>query len=309
MENISLLEGLKITLEPNFIDKNTRGIIFVGEEFLPVFFARWRQKIAKFGNSKFEVFDEELNPLQNFCNYSCFGTVQKKTLWLGSITEIAKPEKFLRLSNTNLSFFCPDAKFEKFAGSFARDNFLIIKIPKIIGVKLLEEILALLAIKFNPARSQILHSWEKNFASINLDQAIQICDYIELLNPSLKDDFALFAQELFSSEEKFFLLPELLFSGKVQNFFTLWEKIKNDFQAPFWTTFWLNSFFKAATIKAGAATPGFSKSLARLNNAPHFKQISLARLKQAIFEIYKIDNQFKQGASCGNLEPVLLGFC
>lgn len=303
-----LIEGLRVTLEPSFFQtQKDQNIIFIGSEYCPIFLARWRKCFVQAHFVTFNYVDEETT--LNFGNYNFFTPVAANFLWLAKISDFAKPEKFVGLKNMRLAFFCEELKLDKILAKFVNHEFLIIKIPKIISATLFLLLAEQLKIKFIPAREQIFKNWAKSFATLQLDAAVQICDYIELLSPSHKLLFNELSSNLSTAEQKFFILPELFFSGNWAEFFTLWDKVKSNFLPPFWTAFWLNAFYKAAAQQAGVASSVFARSLSRAANSRHFKSIAVMQLKNCIFKLYKLDHDFKQGLSAGDVTPILLEFC
>jgi hypothetical protein len=305
---LDLIKGLETTFKGDFISGEPNDVIFVTNTFLPVFFARWRQLFEKIHGVKFTYKNDEPQAPPSFFNHSFISPKQPRYLWLNEVIEVKELEVFSALKTTSLVFACNEQKLEKILQKLSARKVLVVKIPTVLNISLLLQTMQKLGFKFNLNKAETLKQWSGQFATPNLDQAIQVCYYIELLSPSNNADFNTYINQFLLTEPKFFTLPNLFFSGEWLRFFALWDRVKQQFLPPFWSAFWMNAFCKAAALKAGVGSSVFCKLISKAASTAHFKQLPLERIKTGIFKLYKLDHDLKRGLSSGGLDLIWLDF-
>lgn len=297
-----IVKGIKKTIEDNIFEKEQKCVVFIGSTFQANFFFVWRELVEKKHKIKFELSRQDDESNQMFFNHSWLP--KKNIFWLGEVTKL---ENIPQSTKNHLAFFCSEQKFEQL--NFALKNFdlLTIKFPKTISQSQLPEFMDLVGCKLSENRlaklKNVISSLE---TSICPDKLIELGHYFQLSSAIFIEKTECYVSEILPTEQKFFQLPDLLFSGNWPAFFKLWDQTKSTFPSQFWIAFWTNAFFKACFIKNNAKikTSLFSKSLIKSQNSNFFKELSLIKLKSTLHKIYKIDHDFKSGYGSGELEPI-----
>ncbi len=296
------VKGIKTTLQDNFFEQKQKCVVFVGSIFQPNLLFLWRDLVTKKHKIKFELLNQD-EPNQNFSNHSWMS--KKNIVWLGELTKL---ENIPQATKNHLAFFCSEQKLETISFALKNYDLLTIKLPKTINSQQWSEFLDIFCCQLSESRlNQLKNTVSKLETSIQPDKLIELGQYFQLFSNTTSIEKAeSYSSKILPTEQKFFLLPDLLFSGNWLAFFKLWDHIKSDFPSPFWITFWINAFFKACFIKNNQEnkTLLFSKSLIKAQNSSFFKKLSPEQLKSTLLKIYKIDHNFKTGTGSGELESV-----
>lgn len=299
---LDAVKGIKKTLQDNFFEQGQNCTIFVGPIFQPNLLFLWRDLVTKKHKIKFELLNQDESN-QNFSNHSWMS--KKNIVWLGELTKL---ENIPQSTKNHLAFFCSEQKLETISFALKNYDLLTIKLPKTINSQQWLEFLDIFCCKLSESRlNQLKNTVSKLETSIQPDKLIELGQYFQLFSNTTSIEKAeSYTSKILPTEQKLFLLPDLLFSGNWQAFFKLWDRIKSDFPSQFWITFWTNSFFKACFVKNNQTnkTLLFSKNLIKAQNSSFFKKLNSQRLKSTLLKIYKIDYDFKSGSGNSELESV-----
>ncbi len=303
MPDLDIVKGIEKTLEADFFKKNQRCIVFVGPNFQPNLFWEWRKLVIKSHKIKFQFLASQEEEPQTLSNHSWISA--KNISWLGEVTKI---ESIPVATENHIAFFCSEQKFEQINFAIKSFDSLVIKTPKTINYSILSEFLNLIGCNLTQARMEKLkNAFSNTKKPVCFDNAIELSNYFQLSSIALIEKTEGYIDDLIATDNKFFQLPGLLFSGKWKAFFDLWDKEKTELPTQFWVSFWTNCFFKACFVKNNPnPNPLFLKSLGKTVDSQYFKKLSLETLKYAIFQIYKLDHDFKNGIGYGEFEAIFI---
>lgn len=305
MTKLSLTQGVEQTLDGSAFEGGLKSVVFIGSKYPSTFLAKWQELIRKKLKITFQSYDPEQSQPADFLNHSWIKPKQELCFWLGEVTGI---NELPQNSQGNLFFFCTEQKFELLGSSLQGRKALQIKIPKIISPQILEQVFGLMGYKLTGRR---LDAWKNAIklsgSVIDLDFALKLAEYYQLTSAAHLKKLPDYLSSLTPVEQRFFRLPDLLFSGQWKEFFKVWDKVRDEFPSQFWVAFWTNAFYKACAAKSlppGAAV-SLTKGLARAAETTFFKKLSIERLKGCMLRIYKSDHDLKQGVGTGELEAIL----
>lgn len=143
----------------------------------------------------------------------------------------------------------------------------------------------------------------QRYAHLPLDTACMLLSYAQVLG----NDVQTFAQDwldqLVDMPLSLFTLSGYFFAKKKQEFAQLWHQIQDQYQAPFWLTFWSEQLFRAACVVryqqqgqlAYAKKVGFRLPFVFLSSGWRMHQYQ--ELIQAHDFVYRLDYHCKQGGS------------
>lgn len=85
----------------------------------------------------------------------------------------------------------------------------------------------------------------KQYKTIPFDSAWLLVHYSILLGVSIESFVQDWLDNILAPEKSLFTLSSAFFARKSIPFFTLWEKIKDEYPGVFWTTYWSEQFIRA----------------------------------------------------------------
>lgn len=150
--------------------------------------------------------------------------------------------------------------------------------------------------------------------SLCLDKVVLLAQYSKVLG----DNSELFMRDWYEKvvlpEESLFTLAQSLFARKQDLFFRSWNGIKDEYAAPFWTTFWSEQLWRAHHVIKFRKEGKFNEAKRMSYRLPfsfmqrEWQHISLEELSAAHEFLYQTDRLVKSGGSMLALEIFYIKF-
>jgi hypothetical protein len=228
---------MEIFLYPEKILEESK-VNFVSGSYPLLFFSHLLKKLKEKINVKF-VDEDNFDNVLHEIHMSFLG--QKTVFWFGNLEGFSDKYKNKAL---------------KFIDSYSGDNIIlfytssasasskVIELQKIKATSSFKELAKFLVRDINKSLDYVIENSFKLMDSFDIDQAILIIWYGSSLGSLSKDFFQNWFYKIVTTERSLFTLSALLLS-KDRSFFKYWASIKEDYQPPFWTTYFSELFFRA----------------------------------------------------------------
>lgn len=149
---------------------------------------------------------------------------------------------------------------------------------------------------------------------LTLDQLCLLLQYSSITVGGSKEFFNDWVPHLVTPEQSLFTLSQHLFARKTSAFFTQWSRIKDNYMAPFWISFWSDQLWRAAYFieysKEGNAVEAkkMSYKLPFSFIQRDWKLHSVQELRIAHELLYDLDGKSKNGGDAVFLEYFYVSF-
>lgn len=161
----------------------------------------------------------------------------------------------------------------------------------------------LLAFLYPHVAPAVVEDLLKTVRTISLDHLVMVAQYAGVLGKNTQQFKQQWLTEVIEPEASLFALSQYFFARKQEFFWPLWELLKDQYAAPFWTTYWSEQLWRAHyVIKlyqeqkiTDAKQLSFRLPFSFLQK--DWKYLSLDELKNAHDFLYQGDYAFKNGNS------------
>lgn len=147
-----------------------------------------------------------------------------------------------------------------------------------------------------------------DYKTLSLDSIMLLSHYSTVMGK--KSDLFLrsWYEKIVLPETSLFTLSQCFFARKKDLFFRSWVNLKDDYAAPFWTTFWSEQLWRAYHVANLNKQQKFNEAKQMSYRLPFsfmqrdWKTVSLKELNNAHSFLYQVDCKVKSGATEGSLE-------
>ncbi len=229
---------------------------------------------------------------------------QTEVFWLGdlSVLEATLKKKILQFL---ASYEAPHTVF-----CFVTDKEISSKVERVDLASPLDkdDIEAIFQFLWQTSATPFFTMIPSDYKTLSLDNLLLLGFYSRLLGAKSRDFMESWYGRIVVPEASLFTLSQSFFSRKKESFFRLWLTVKDEYAAPFWTTFWSEQLWRAYYViklrKNGkfheAQQMGFRLPFSFLQK--EWQSISTQELKNAHNFLYQVDCDLKSGGSMLSLE-------
>jgi hypothetical protein len=161
---------------------------------------------------------------------------------------------------------------------------------------------------WDSSSDKFLATMGTNYKSMSLDNIMLLGSYTVLLGGNTNEFMMSWFERIILPEESLFSLSQFFFARKKDHFFRAWLTVKDDYAAPFWTTFWSEQLWRAYHVINLRNQEQFTQANQISFRLPFsflqrdWKSVSLNELQKAHDLLYTVDSHVKNGGSMIGLE-------
>ena len=195
-------------------------------------------------NNSFKVLSVEELDFGSFCSQvemSFLG--QTNWYWLGDLS-ILSPKKYNQYVTYLSNYKGPHTLFFFTKKETPGKNLTIISLPDQVDIHSYKDYMIL----WNGDRERIAYSVGvvlRNMGTLSLDQMVQVAQYASVLGAGRSRFFASSLSSIIRPESSLFKLSGALFAGEKKSFLIQWEEMQEDYEFPFWISYFSEQFFRA----------------------------------------------------------------
>lgn len=305
MELIDFLK--KINSDENL---NSKILIFRAEVYSALFFSKiiniLNLKKTNFTSISIDHIDK--SETVSYFNISFLG--ESKFYWLKDIFEDLSVK--LTSKNEDISKFWKDflhtyegphsfgfymPKTQEFVSV---NPTLIIDIPNLININLFKDLYFLLY-QTNTIDNSFLSELFRIKKTFTLDESLKTMSYMILLGKKHESFFSNWIDKILLQDKSLFSLSQYLFAQEKTEFFKNYLKIKDDYAAEFWVSYWSSQLTQAIIFITLCNLRGIVEAKKSTNRLPFsfinkdYKKYNSNFLIQAHNYLYEIDFALKNG--------------
>ncbi|MCF7799451.1 hypothetical protein K9L05_02350 [Candidatus Babeliales bacterium] len=310
---MTLIEFLqKIKKEDFFLDKKI--LCFKGFTYPNIFF----NKLINFiQNKKIISTDFKNLILKNLERKEVYSSLQQSFLgqqtfyWLSEFEFDLKNKKDLELLDFFTNYKGPNlaAFFLREENITTKTNFLLkkltlIEIQEKYDKNFLYQILQFFELEFNIKKLNFIDKVIKQSNNLSLDSFCFLILYLDLINTKdLEQAYDYLIKIIAQVQPSLYLLSDYFFTRNSKGFFSVWEKIYQDYSEMFWIAFWSEQIWKAYYVIKFLKQNNFVLAKAVSYRLPFnfikkdWKKFSLEELQNLHQLIYNIDFAVKNGST------------
>lgn len=166
----------------------------------------------------------------------------------------------------------------------------------------------------NPSAADTVEKMLKGIRLASLDQLLALAQYGGVVGKNAPLFTQQWMRKIVAPEASLFDLSSYFFGRKVEQFWSCWNLLKEEYAAPFWTTYWSEQLWRAHYViklyKENRITEAkqLSYRLPFSFLQRDWKNLSAEELQRAHQFLYEGDHAFKNGASEFFLEVFYTSF-
>ena len=144
--------------------------------------------------------------------------------------------------------------------------------------------------------------------NLSLDQYVVLAQYATVVGKNTQTFVRDWINKIIIPESSLFLLAQYFFSRKKADFWKLWNSVKQEYPATFWTVFWSEQLWRAHYVVAMQQQNNVLEARSMAYRLPFSflqkdsKTLSLTELAVAHAQIYEIEWRIKNGGSEDHFE-------
>ncbi len=298
-----------ITLEAFFTACNDRTLhtrpvlLFSGKEYPVLFFSallhRLRvsyQPVPK--NVSYHT--GSFSPLLAQLSTTFLG--QRDFLWLGDISSLEDAATKKQLLALLPSYQGPHALI-----GYVHQDDLPARMPFVISLN--DEPLSASAQRmavtflFPHVAHEVLEDLLKTVRTTSLDHLVLLANYAGVVGKNIRPFKQEWLTTIIAPEASLFTLSQYFFARKTELFWPLWNSLKEQYAAPFWTTYWSEQLWRAYYVIKLYKEQKITEAKQLSYRLPFsflqrdWKNLSADELQKAHHFLYKGDYSFKNGGS------------
>ena len=279
---------------------------FTGDAYPILFFSHFLKKL-KSKNSSVQALPLDTLDLQAFegrMQTTFLGTTE--TLWLGNVSECdaAKKKKLLAFLTAyrgpHTVYFYTN---KKDAPKLSKNQ--MIDCSETLQKQDIEIIFQFL---WDSSSEQFIGMMKMGLQSLTLDNCMLLGQYSLVLGNKTHEFMRDWYEKILLPEESLFTLAQSFFARNHTLFFRLWISLRDDYAAPFWTTFWSEQLWRAYHVINLRNKQKFNEAKQMSFRLPFsflqrdWKQIKADEMRNAHHFLYQADCRVKLGGSMLCLE-------
>ncbi|MFA5074577.1 MAG: hypothetical protein WC436_00575 [Candidatus Babeliales bacterium] len=310
---MTLIEFLQKVKDKNFFSENNI-LCFKGSTYPNIFF----NKLTDFlKNKKIIPLDFKNLILKNLERKEIYSSLQQSFLgqqtfyWLSEFEFDSKNKKDLELLDFLINYKGPNfvAFFLREENAAIKTNSLLKKLDSIeiqdkYDKSSLNQILQFFELEFNSKKLNFIDKIIKQSNSLSLDSFCFLILYLELINTKdLDQTYDYLIKLIVDIQPSLYLLSDYFFTRNSKGFFSVWEKIYQDYSEMFWVAFWSEQIWKAYYVIKFLKQNNFVLAKSMSYRLPFnfikkdWKNFSLTELQYLHQLLYNIDFAFKNGST------------
>ena len=150
---------------------------------------------------------------------------------------------------------------------------------------------------------EVLEDLLKTVRSSSLDHLVLLANYAGVVGKNIRPFKQEWVTTIIAPEASLFTLSQYFFARKTELFWPLWHSLKEQYAAPFWTTYWSEQLWRAHYVIKLYKEQKITEAKQLSYRLPFsflqrdWKTISCEELQQAHHFLYEGDYAFKNGGS------------